>query len=280
MARGRKRGRAPAPDFVADARFVASRALLERARARVTQEDVAQCAPNDPGYPEYVAAMVAILLRGESALHRGFAVTETIALTRWHDATAMADPARFRWFRVLTGAAEVLLDDSDAPHYRLARLLEDSFALRDGGDREAPLDLLSTVAKEVSAHPYRSPEEQPFCVLAELLLAGVDGLDHAAIEALCADLDAGVERGWESSGAFLGRALRGERSLWRLTHFDQLHPVWRDLVAARFPIEPASAAAMKEHLLGARCVGGEIATTAEGLALGKAASIISSPCRR
>jgi hypothetical protein len=113
------------------------------------------------------------------------------------------------------------------------------------------------VAREVSANPHRSSEEQAFCLLAELLLAGVDQLDHAAIEALCADLDAGERQGWELRFASLGRPPRGERSLWRLTPFDQLHPVWLDLVAARFPVEPATAAAMKQHLLagGARWTG-------------------------
>lgn len=235
--------------IVVDARFVASRALLERARGHVSAEDVARWAPSDPGYPEYVAAFQAILRRGEAALHRGFSVTETIALTRWHDAEATPDPTRFRWFRVLTGAVEVLLGDSDAPHYALARLLADSFALRDGGDPAAPVDLLAAVAREVSAHPYRSPEEQGFCLLAELLLAEVEQLAPAGIEALCADLDAAERLAWESRCASPGRPPRGERSLWRLTHFDQLHSVWLELVEARFPVEPAAAAAMKQHLL-------------------------------
>lgn len=269
MVRGRKRGRSrtPAPAspeveageaIVVDARFVASRELLVRARGRVAPEDVARYAPNDPGYPEYVAAFEAILLRGEAALHRGFAVTETIGLTRWGDATATADPARFRWFRVLTSAVEVLLDDRwNAPHYTLARLLADSFALRDDGDRAAPVDILSAVAREVSVAFCMVPERQAFCTLAELLLAGVDQLDHADIEALCANLDAEERRLWEIRCTSPGRPPRGEMSLWGLTHFDQLHPVWLDLVAARFPVEPATAAAMKQHLLagGARRTG-------------------------
>src|SRR6185312_15274310 len=117
MARGRKRGRSHTPGavspeveageaIVVDARFVAARALLERARGRVTSEDVARYAPADPGYPEYVAAFEAILLRGEAALRRGFAVTETIGLTRWYEWTATADRARFLWFRILTCAVE------------------------------------------------------------------------------------------------------------------------------------------------------------------------------
>jgi hypothetical protein len=254
--RGRSLTPAPSPREVeeeaaipVDARFVASRELLERARARVTPDDVARYVPNDPGYPEYVAAFEAIVRRGEPSLRREFAVTETIALTRWCDARAATDPSRFRWFRVLTCAVEVLLDDSDTPHYGLAALLVDCLALAEAGDDEAPTDLLSAVAREIAAHPSRGLEEQGFCLLAELLLAGVDRRDGAGIEALCAAIDACERRGWEIRVAYPIRLPRGERSLWRLTHFHQLHPVWLDLVEARFPVEPPTAAAMKRHLL-------------------------------
>lgn len=79
-----------------NAGFVASRELFARARSRVTVADVERYAPNDPGYPEYVAAFEAILRQGEGALNREFAVTETIALTRWSDAPTIAEPTRFR----------------------------------------------------------------------------------------------------------------------------------------------------------------------------------------
>lgn len=247
----RKRGRsstlAPAPSEIAaadpltlDARFVATRELLARARDRLTPTDVARYIPNDPGCFEYLAAFEAILRRGEAALSREFAVTETIALTRWSHAPTEVDPARFRWFRVLTCATEVLLDDSDSPHYGLAALLVDSFALAEAGDDAAPTDILSAVAREIAANQLRyfGSDERAFCVLAELLLAEVDDLDHAEIEALCAALE--------------------EKSPWRLTGHTQLHPVWLDLVEARFPVEPPVAAAMKQRLLtdGARWLAG------------------------
>lgn len=262
--RGRSRTQAPAPveateaePLVVDARFLASRELLARARARVTPADVARYIPNDPGCWEYLAAFEAIVHRGEAALSREFAVTETIALTRWSDAPTEVDPARFRWFRVLTCAVEVLLDDSEWPHYGLAALLVDSFALADAGDDAAPTDLLAAVAREIAAHRYRGskPEEQAFCVLAELLLAGVEALDHAAIAALCASLEACYLRWWEREGAEWEDP---PQSPWRLTGYNQLHPVWLDLVAARFPVEPPVAAVMKQRLLtdGARWLSG------------------------
>jgi hypothetical protein len=264
---GRSRTPAPAPFEVTtadpltiDARFVASRELLARARGRVTPADVARYVPNDPGCFEYLAAFEAILHRGEAALSREFAVTETIALTRWGDAPTEVDPTRFRWFRVLTCATEVLLDDSEWPHYGLAALLVDSFALEEAGVDAEPTDLLSAVAREVAAHPLRyfRPDEHAFCVLAELLLAGVDHLDHAGIEALCAALEVRYRRWWEFRGAYWADPPHPEKSLWRLTGYSQLHSVWLDLVATRFPVEPPVAAAMKQRLLtdGARWIHG------------------------
>ena len=265
----RKRGRSRAPALVEvtaaapltitiDARFVVSRELLARARDHLTPADIARYVPHDPGCWEYLAAFEAILRRGEEALTREFAVTETIDLTRWGHAPTEVDPARFRWFRILTCATEILLDDSEAPHYGLAALLVDSFALAEAGADATPTDLLSTVAREIAAHPlcFLRPDEHAFCVLAELLLAGVDHLDHAQIEALCAALEVRYRRWWEFRGSYWANPPHPEKSLWDLTVYDQLHPVWLDLVATRFPVEPPAAAAMKQCLLtdGARWI--------------------------
>jgi hypothetical protein len=237
---GRKRRRAeettaptepePMPNFVADARFVAARQLFERARARVTVEDVRRHAPGDPGYWEYVAAYTDILRRGEAAVSREFAVTETIALTRCSHANSEGDPKRFRWFRVLGCAIEILFEESDWPHYTLAALLVDSFALAQARDQAAPLDLLSAVCREVAGHPLGFEGEFAFCTLGELLLAVVDRRDDAAIETLCA-------------------ALEPHGNLWTCTYFDALHPVWLDLVDKRCPVHPPVALALRKRLL-------------------------------
>jgi hypothetical protein len=102
--------------FTVDKRFVASRELLLRACGRVTPADARLYVPHDPGVLGYIAAYEDILQRGEAALSpkfddRWFSLTETIALTRWRDAPTQHEPPRFRWFRILTCAVEVLLDD-------------------------------------------------------------------------------------------------------------------------------------------------------------------------
>jgi hypothetical protein len=256
----RKRSKPTEPEdtsgeaFAVDARFVAARELFARARSRVTAADVERYAPNDPGYPEYVAAFQAIVRRGEAALDTTFAVTETIALTRWGHAPAIGDPTRFRWFRVLTCAAEILIDQSECPHYGLVALLVDSFALAEARDAAAPIDLLSAVCREVAAHPLRASwvREYAFCILGELLLASVDRLDPAAIEALCVELeqrDRHFREWWEHEGAYWVDQPASDEFLWSLTNYDQLHPVWLDLVRTRFPTDPPAAAAMKQRLL-------------------------------
>lgn len=259
--RGTRAGSSDAPAL--DTRFVAARELLIRCRSRVTADDVKRHAPNDPGYPGYVAAFENILSRGEEGLsgELDFDVVETVSLTRWTLAPTGRDSAQFRWFRVLTSATEILIDQSDTPHYGLAALLVDSFALEQVGDDLAPTDLLSSVCREIDASPRRLRErERVFCVLGELLLASSDRLNESAIEALCIELEARDRRyheWWRCEGAHWAAQPGSDELLWSLTVHDQLHPVWLDLVEAHFPVAPQSAAMMKHRLLmeGARWSG-------------------------
>ena len=41
---------------------------------------------------------------------------------------------------------------------------------------------------------------------------------------------------------------KSDEFFWSLTRFDQLHPVWLDLVATRFPIDPVAAVTRKRLL--------------------------------
>lgn len=237
MSRKRRRSSKPSVEpeptrsveFVADSRFVAARELFELARERVTIEDVRRFAPGDPGYGEYVAAFTELLRRGEAALRSDFAVTETIALTRFSHANSEGDPKRFRWFRMLGCAVEILLDRCDWPHYAVAALIVDCLALAQANDRAAPLDRLSAICREVAASG-SGDDELLFCTLGELVLAGVDRLDDAAIERLCAELEP-------------------HENLWTCTCFDALHPVWLDLVDKRCPVHPPVALALRKRLL-------------------------------
>ena len=243
---------------MADEGFIATREVFSRARLRVTEADVARFAPSDPGYLNYVAAWEEILRSGEPALEWTFDVTETIALTRWRD----APDARFRWFRILMSTSDILLRPAWCSNYNIAALLVDSFALAESDDAATPIDLLSSVYRELAPQIglFRPDPDQAFCLLGELLLAGVDRLDHAAIEALCAALEERNRRyhcWWEYEGATWTDQPETDEFLWSLTNFDQLHPVWLDLVGARFPVEPPAAATLKQRLLadGARWIG-------------------------
>jgi hypothetical protein len=134
-------------------------------------------------------------------------------------------------------------------NYTLATLLGDAFALKEAGEQDAPTDLLSTICKEIDAQPYSGLDdrldagldcETIFCVLGQLLLAAENRLTHQEIETLCQELEV---RGQQIDD----RASTG--LLWGLTSFNQLHPEWLQLVAARFPVAPPTAAAMKQRLL-------------------------------
>jgi len=239
-----------------DPRYVATRALFERCRARVDADDVRSFAPSDPGYPGYVAAFEKILARGEAALPReyDFDVAETIALTRWCHASVASDPVRFRWFRLFTNAVDVLIERSETPHYTLAALLIDTFALDGLGDPLAPKDLLADICREidVAQNGALATRERVFCVLGELVLASSERRGDDAIDAACAELERRDERHrswWEAEGDTWIERPASDEFVWGVTHHDLLHPVWLDLVDTCFPTSTAVSAATKARLL-------------------------------
>jgi hypothetical protein len=231
-----------------DARFVAARHLFARARRKVTPEHVRRYVPNDPGYPGYVTAFEALLREGEAALSDDFDTLETVNLTRW--TPAPAGDAAFRWFRLLTCAVDLLLDDPNTPHYRLGALLVDAFALAAAGDADAPTGLLREICREVDGRGRRAGQFL-FCKVGELLTAGVGPPSAGATEALCAELEAADRRlhEWYVDGEPNPCFVKSEKMLWGGTAFEQLHPDWVRLVAERFPEAPAAAAALKARLL-------------------------------
>jgi hypothetical protein len=237
-AQAQESEREPPPPAKIDPRFIAARRLLDLARRKVTPEDVRSYVPSDPGYYGYVSAFEAILRDGEAAITRDFDVVETVNLTRW--GTAERDDLAFRWFRVLTCAVDILLDDPDAPHYRLVTLLVDVLALAEARDRDAPMELLPAICREIGASEWNTAARIVFCRLAELLLASAVPTSAAAIEALCAEV--------ETTGERL-HYVSSDRFIWGCTFFDQLHPDWVHLVATRFPVEPPAAAALRARLL-------------------------------
>lgn len=219
---------------VIDQRFVATRELFELCRSRVTVDDLKDFAPNDPGYLNYVAAFENILVRGEGALRLefDFDVDETIGLTRW----VHAPSPRFRWFRALTVAVDLLRERSESPHYGIAALLVDFGALGD-----TPANLLATICREVDAGgDGLGQNERIFCSLALLLL------DEGALDVRCDELTAREARQRAPS---VFDPVASTEFFWGLTYFDQLHSVWLDLVDARFPTTTPTARALKHRLL-------------------------------
>ena len=90
--------------------------LVDLTRAAVTAEHVADYAPNDPGYWEYVHCWTALLRPGAVPAERSFELSETIGLTGWDDPASYEQPERFRQFRRFTSAvATALIVQGECP---------------------------------------------------------------------------------------------------------------------------------------------------------------------
>lgn len=113
-------------------------ALFHYARQHVTNDDIARCAPGDPGTPDYIARWQSIRKSGQPPLQSDFDVTEVIGLTCYTTPPPGDDGRRFRRFRAFTSCVgAILLWRGEgpyvvcAPNYLVLRLLEDQIALAD-----------------------------------------------------------------------------------------------------------------------------------------------------
>jgi hypothetical protein len=239
-----------------------TRQLFEYLRQRVTTQHVAQFAPSDPGYHGYVDAFATILRDGEDALRRvdrkhslelrrSFEVTETIGLTRW----VHAKSNEFRWFRLLTNVVDLLSEcvsvDGES-HYAIVGLLLDFFALHESNEPNLPNSLLPEVCREAATITAYNPTNKVFATLAELLTSSVVPLDDTTIETLCMSLKADEEQFWtiDMPGKTRKQKLtQASHFPWGITFYNQLHGVWLDMIAQRFPTSSVIAVETKQWLL-------------------------------
>lgn len=83
-------------------------ALFQYTLLRVTEEDIVNYSPSDPGYGAYVEEWKLIRRTGRVPKMVNFEVSEVIGLTGWADASEMTDPERFRAYRRFTTAAALV----------------------------------------------------------------------------------------------------------------------------------------------------------------------------
>lgn len=238
------------------------RALLDRARGHLSTDDLPGLIMSDPGSGAYVAAYQRVLTGGVPALlsadeHgpllHSFDITENLLLSH-------ADAGRssiHRWFSVLTASIELLgWNGFEGPRWTtpfgsIRHLLVDSYALHDTGARDAPLDLLPTLCRELRGATQQRHQHVAL-LLAELLVGAHGSTD---VEQSCRELtryheqsqiwcdENGDPNPWFSSNpTFVWGVMNlGRREL----------RTWLELVENHFPREPALANGTRQRLLAA-----------------------------
>jgi hypothetical protein len=78
--------------------------LFEYTRLRVTDQDIINFSPRDPGYPDYVKLWTEILRSGTIPQQWEFELSEVIELTGFWAPERTSDPERFRCYRRFTSA--------------------------------------------------------------------------------------------------------------------------------------------------------------------------------
>jgi len=206
--------------------------LFRFAAGHVNTKDVSDFAPADPGYADYVRHFNTILESHALPDKVIFETTETIALTRWTDASAYPDPIRFRRFRTFTNSVGLALLATGTPraldinpNYTAVSLLEDAEIL---GDQDL-LSLLSPAfAETYEALNTTNPHDgdTAFLSLAQILLVYMGRRPKE-------DLPALANRLMAEESACVSR--ESNDFLWGCTVYDQLHDRWKELVRKYMP---------------------------------------------
>lgn len=146
--------------------------LFEYARSAVTDQDIIDCAPGDPGYGDYVRLWKGIRRSGSIPQKSEFDLSEVICLTGWANPEKWKNPGQLRTFRRFTSAVEMALlhagDDSRSPVYLARDLIVD---LDPSSKRHLRLLLDAFNATRVLLGGTRSNEVYPFFTFGSMILA-------------------------------------------------------------------------------------------------------------
>lgn len=218
--------------------------VLEYTRRHVTPKDIADFAPGDPGYPNYVRVWTEILETGRLPERAHFDITETIGLTRWSDATRERDERRYRRFRLFTNAVAMAMyaRDDDAyetmpPNYVAISLIDDGVELK---DMDVLLMARAAFAELHAAMQKNEREEAVFVLLAMLLIDRITRTHADESQSLITQLirDAEQHTGWAT-----------DEFLWGCTHYDQLHRRWKSYVYRYLAPTTPEVASLRARLL-------------------------------
>lgn len=201
--------------------------FFELTRSKVTEQDIVDYSPGDPGYPDYVRLWKHIHQSGEVPRKTEFDLSEVIGLTGWVNPNNQKDPERFRNYRRFTSAVGLLLLHFGNPseQVRPANYLA----------RDLIVDLEQTNAKTIllmrklfsitRAQLILAGDENqyPFFTFGEMILAQVVK-DYKVADSAASQLieDEAIVRQSDS----MRYLVQNDNFLLGLTNYDQLHQDW------------------------------------------------------
>ncbi len=193
----------------------------------VTEQDIIDFSPGDPGYPDYVRLWTQIKRSGSIPPQTEFDLSEVIGLTGWAKPEEWDDPERFRNYRRFTSAVGVALlhGGNDSESVRVANYLARDLVIDLDLTSKRHLSLLRSVVaatREVLSTT-NLDEGYPFFTYAAMILAQ-KARDWNASEAAATQLieDEAAVRKNDS----LNWTIEDDRFLLGLSVYDQLHKDW------------------------------------------------------
>lgn len=202
-------------------------ALFEYTRARVTDQDIVDYSPGDPGYPDYVRLWTEIRRSGKIPERSEFDLSEVIRLTGWAQPDCEKNPERFRCYRRFTTCVGIALlhlgNDSECvrPANYLARDLIIDLDLTNIKHLALARDVASVTRDILLADG--SEVGYPFFTFAVMILAQV-ARDWSGAEAAATQLISD-ERAVRSNES-LNYLIEDNRFLLGLSNYNQLHKDW------------------------------------------------------
>lgn len=201
--------------------------LFHHLRNHVSEEDIRQFSPGDPGYPDYVREWVKILTTGVVPTRASFDHSEVIGLTCWSDSGDFQSPMRFHRYRLFTLAVACKLfvlgnctEDIRAGNYVAIKMINDARDLGDDGTSMLVGNALPAIAEALSSQPWIE-EEYPFFYAAEMIWAQRHRDFDRAVSVASKLIES--EQSVRQHEEFFGES---QRFLFGLTIYDQLNDEW------------------------------------------------------
>jgi hypothetical protein len=208
-------------------------ALFQYTRSRVTDQDIVDFSPGDPGYPNYVKLWTQIRRSGSIPRQSDFDLSEVIGLTGWAEPEQESDPERFRCYRMFTSAVGVALIHygNDSESVRVANYLARDLVIDLDSKSKQHLSLLRAVAESTREllSTTNLDEGYPFFTFASMILAQ-KARDWSVAEVAATQFinDENAVRQDES----LNWMVTDDRFLLGMCNYDQLHDNWITFAAS------------------------------------------------